>query len=212
MRENHHAAQFAPCIASRWEQSNPDNLPRARHIFHIPFALIDVLNLQISLNDHDSAALEAEEILRNPAHEADINRMQQLVDSFFNEGEMEHGHNWLTRAQEGISAYLREYEVTEKSLDPYKYVYWYALSLVGYFSDSAPAASTVYKQTAQRVLLILMSRLLLADTGRKINEEMEHKLFRSMVEGKDEKNLGEYGIYMIFKNISKLCNECHMHQ
>ena len=25
------AGQFAPCIASRWEQSNPDNLPRARH-------------------------------------------------------------------------------------------------------------------------------------------------------------------------------------
>ncbi|MFA7242941.1 MAG: type II toxin-antitoxin system PemK/MazF family toxin, partial [Sulfuricellaceae bacterium] len=32
LRENDHAAQFAPCIASRWEQSNPDNFPRARHI------------------------------------------------------------------------------------------------------------------------------------------------------------------------------------
>ncbi|MFA7240751.1 MAG: STAS-like domain-containing protein, partial [Sulfuricellaceae bacterium] len=29
--ENDHTAQFAPCIASRWEQSNPDNFPRARH-------------------------------------------------------------------------------------------------------------------------------------------------------------------------------------
>jgi hypothetical protein len=31
LRENHHAAQFAPCIASRWEQSKPDNFPRARY-------------------------------------------------------------------------------------------------------------------------------------------------------------------------------------
>jgi len=31
LRENNHVAQFAPCIASRWEQSNPDNFPRARH-------------------------------------------------------------------------------------------------------------------------------------------------------------------------------------
>ncbi|MFA7238907.1 MAG: LPS-assembly protein LptD [Sulfuricellaceae bacterium] len=29
--ENDHTAQFAPCIASRREQSNPDNFPRARH-------------------------------------------------------------------------------------------------------------------------------------------------------------------------------------
>jgi len=37
--ENDHTAQFAPCIASRWEQSNPDNFPRARHSF--PVALAD---------------------------------------------------------------------------------------------------------------------------------------------------------------------------
>ncbi|MFA7240479.1 MAG: hypothetical protein WC091_10230 [Sulfuricellaceae bacterium] len=43
MRENDHAAQFAPCIASRWEQSNPDNSPAQGILTDLRVRFDDVL-------------------------------------------------------------------------------------------------------------------------------------------------------------------------
>lgn len=99
-----------------------------------------------------------------------------------------------------ILVYLKRYRVHSKSCDPLKFAYFFGKALASKVGEQHDLDRKVVLTLTVWVLDILCSW----HCEKTLPDDMRSKLDMSISQGKDEGDFGIYGIYFVFKVVSKI--------
>lgn len=98
-----------------------------------------------------------------------------------------------------LANYVKEYSVDGSKLDGYKFNYWYGESVLEIFPQKTES------QIAGLALVHSMGEMLVADVHKGLSKIMEDKITKTVLENNGSTIYGQYGLYWIYKNISRMC-------
>ena len=137
------------------------------------------------------------------SEEVILNETNELINSILNSAD-----RIKVNTATKIVEYINEYDVnSSKSIDMYKAAYFFGLEV----AQNLPETDYIKISLARLALVLLMDDVLLLDTGQGLMSSMKSKVLSSAI-AMDKKQVdswcnifGQYGIYIIFKNVLKAC-------
>lgn len=160
------------------------------------FTLIEHAAIELhNANDKTGIPMPPCEVLN---YNDSIGYLEKQIEFFFDNPEN------LSPINSSLGEYTKEFDVVQKELDPYKFMYWSGVVFSAFIRNHTPNAIDV--KVADAIPVLALDQVLFKDVGRRLSQEMRDKIYKSIWNGVAEKNFGKYGIYMIFKNCSKQCN------
>jgi len=112
-----------------------------------------------------------------------------------------------------VSQYIDLYDITTKGIDSYKVRYFMGIELIETVSYKLVGQNQIHDKSISTVntiiglmILIVMHMTLLEDKGStyKVPEDMYLKFGINLLQGSINQYFGEYGLFLIFKTLSKV--------
>lgn len=100
-----------------------------------------------------------------------------------------------------IIDYASEFRVVSKKLDAYKFQYWFCESCLELFPTGTES------HLARLAMAITMGETLRKDINKGLSNVMEVKIRKTLMAGKLRETFGKYGLYMLYKNCSRICHD-----